>query len=212
MAILEEISEMVQRGKAKDVVALVNKALEEGLRAQDILDQGLLKGMGELGVRFKNNEVFVPEVLIAARALNQGSAVLKSKLAAEGAKAVGTVVLATVAGDLHDIGKNLVRMMMEGVGLTVVYLGVDVPDDKIVEAVKEHSPDIVALSALLTTTMDQQSSVIEALRTAGLRDKVKVMVGGAPVTQSFCDTIGADAYTPDASTAAEMAKSLALAH
>ncbi|MDR2296608.1 MAG: corrinoid protein [Clostridiales Family XIII bacterium] len=212
MAILEEISEMVQKGKAKDVVALVNKALDEGIRAQDILDLGLLKGMGELGVRFKNNEVFVPEVLIAARALNQGSAVLKSKLTEEGAKAVGTVVLATVAGDLHDIGKNLVRMMMEGVGLTVVDLGVDVPDDKIVEAVKEHSPDIVALSALLTTTMDQQGSVIKALQTAGLRDKVKVMIGGAPITQSFCDTIGADAYTPDASTAAEMAKSLALAN
>jgi 5-methyltetrahydrofolate--homocysteine methyltransferase len=212
MAILEEISEMVQRGKAKDVVALVNKALEENIAAQEILDKGLLKGMGELGVRFKNNEVFVPEVLIAARALNQGSAVLKSRLAAEGAKAVGTVVLATVAGDLHDIGKNLVRMMMEGVGLTVVDLGVDVPDDRIVEAVKEHKPDIVALSALLTTTMDQQSSVIKALQTAGLREKVKVMVGGAPVTQSFCDTIGADAYTPDASTAAETAKRLALAN
>ncbi|MDR2355613.1 MAG: corrinoid protein [Clostridiales Family XIII bacterium] len=212
MAILEEISEMVQKGKAKDVVALVNKALDEGFAAQEILDKGLLKGMGELGVRFKNNEVFVPEVLIAARALNQGSAVLKAKLVEEGAKTIGTVVLATVAGDLHDIGKNLVRMMMEGVGLTVIDLGVDVPDDKIVEAVKEHSPDIVALSALLTTTMDQQSSVIKALQTAGLRDKVKVMVGGAPVTQSFCDTIGADGYTPDASTAAEMAKSLALAN
>jgi 5-methyltetrahydrofolate--homocysteine methyltransferase len=212
MAILEEISEMVQRGKAKDVVALVNQALDEGIRAQEILDTGLLKGMSELGVRFKNNEVFVPEVLIAARALNQGSAVLKAKLVEEGAKAIGTVVLATVAGDLHDIGKNLVRMMMEGVGLTVVDLGVDVPDDKIVEAVKEHNPDIVALSALLTTTMDQQVSVIKALQTAGLRDKVKVMVGGAPITQSFCDKIGADAYTPDASSAAEIAKSLALAN
>jgi 5-methyltetrahydrofolate--homocysteine methyltransferase len=212
MAILEEISEMVQKGKAKDVVALVNKALDDGFRAQEILDQALLKGMSELGVRFKNNEVFVPEVLIAARALNQGSAVLKSKLVEEGAKAVGTVVLATVAGDLHDIGKNLVRMMMEGVGLTVVDLGVDVPDDKIVEAVKEHNPDIVALSALLTTTMDRQGSVIKALQTAGLREKVKVMVGGAPVTQNFCDRIGADAYTPDASSAAEVAKSLALAN
>ncbi|MDR1247389.1 MAG: corrinoid protein [Clostridiales Family XIII bacterium] len=212
MAILEEISEMVQKGKAKDVVALVNQALEQGLLAQEILDKGLLKGMSELGVRFKNNEVFVPEVLIAARALNQGSAVLKSKLVEEGAKTVGTVVLATVAGDLHDIGKNLVRMMMEGVGLTVVDLGVDVPDDKIVEAVKEHNPDIVALSALLTTTMAQQDSVIKALQTAGLRDKVKVMVGGAPITQSFCDKIGADAYTPDASSAAELAKSLALAN
>jgi 5-methyltetrahydrofolate--homocysteine methyltransferase len=212
MAILEEISEMVQKGKAKDVVALVNQALEQGHLAQEILDQGLLKGMSELGVRFKNNEVFVPEVLIAARALNQGSAVLKTKLVEEGSKAIGTVVLATVAGDLHDIGKNLVRMMMEGVGLTVVDLGVDVPDDKIVEAVKEHNPDIVALSALLTTTMSQQDSVIKALQTAGLRDKVKVMVGGAPITQSYCDKIGADAYTPDASSAAELAKSLALAN
>ncbi|MDR1573375.1 MAG: corrinoid protein [Clostridiales Family XIII bacterium] len=212
MAILDEISEMVQKGKAKDVVALVNRALDDGLSAQEILDRGLLKGMGELGVRFKNNEVFVPEVLIAARALNQGSAVLKPKLAEEGAKSVGTVVLATVAGDLHDIGKNLVRMMMEGVGLTVIDLGVDVPDDKIVEAVKEHNPNIVALSALLTTTMDQQGSVIKALQTAGLREKVKIMVGGAPITQGFCDTIGADAYSPDASTAAEVAKQLALAN
>jgi 5-methyltetrahydrofolate--homocysteine methyltransferase len=211
MAILDEISEMVQKGKAKDVTALVNKALEANIRAQDILDLGLLKGMSELGVRFKNNEVFVPEVLVAARALNQGSAALKSKLAEEGAKAIGTVVLATVSGDLHDIGKNLVRMMMEGAGLTVVDLGVDVPDDRIVEAVKEHKPDIVALSALLTTTMDRQGAVVKALQTAGLRDKVKVMVGGAPVTQSFCDRIGADAYTPDASSAAEVAKSFALA-
>ncbi|MDR2770559.1 MAG: corrinoid protein [Clostridiales Family XIII bacterium] len=208
MDILEEISEMVQRGKAKDVVILVNKALEECFAAQEILDKGLLKGMGELGVRFRNNEVFVPEVLIAARALNQGSAVLKSKLAEEDAKPIGTVVLATVAGDLHDIGKNLVRMMMEGVGLTVVDLGVDVSDDRIVEAVREYSPDIVALSALLTTTMDRQGSVIKALQTAGLRDKVKIMVGGAPVTQRFCETIGADAYSPDASSAAETAKSL----
>jgi 5-methyltetrahydrofolate--homocysteine methyltransferase len=212
MAILEEISGMVQKGKAKDVVSLVNQALEEGHSAQEILDKGLLKGMGELGVRFKNNEVFVPEVLVAARALNQGSAILKEKLVEEGAKAIGTVVIATVAGDLHDIGKNLVRMMMEGVGLTVIDLGVDVSDEKIVEAVKEHNPDIVALSALLTTTMDQQSSVIKALQEAGVRDKVKVMVGGAPITPSFCEAIGADSYTPDASTAAEVAKSLVLAN
>lgn len=207
MSILEQISTAVQHGKAKDVVELVQQGLDSGLTAQQILDEGLLKGMGILGVKFKNNEVFVPEVLIAARALNRGTELLKAKLVEEGVKPIGTVVIGTVKGDLHDIGKNLVKMMLEGAGFAVIDLGVDVPDEKFVEAVKEHKPQILALSALLTTTMNSQQTVIEALKAAGLRDQVKVMVGGAPVTQSFCDLIGADAYTPDAASAAEVAKS-----
>ena len=208
MSVLVELSEIVQKGKAKEVVELVNQALSEGISAQDILDQGLLKGMGELGVRFKNNEVFVPEVLVAARALNQGSAVLKEKLMEEGVEPIGKVVLATVAGDLHDIGKNLVKMMFEGAGFEVIDLGVDVADDKIVAAVIENKPEILALSALLTTTMDQLGSVVKAVEAAGIRDDVKIMVGGAPVSQSFCEKIGADYYALDASTAAEVAKTI----
>jgi 5-methyltetrahydrofolate--homocysteine methyltransferase len=205
--LLSALSTALQRGKAKDVEQLVNEAIEQGISAQEILDEGLLKGMGELGVKFKNNEVYVPEVLVAARALNKGTAILKTKLLDEGVQPIGTVVLGTVKGDLHDIGKNLVRMMMEGAGFRVIDLGVDVSEDKIIEAVKEHNPDIVALSALLTTTMNQQDVVVKALQAAGIRDKVKVMIGGAPVTQSFCDQIGADAYTSDAASAAEVAKS-----
>jgi len=206
MGKLEELSAALQKGKSKEVVQMVQEALDAGTNAQDILEKGLLAGMGELGTKFKNNEVYVPEILIAARALNRGMEVLKPRLVAEGVKAVGKVVICTVKGDLHDIGKNLVRMMMEGAGFEVIDLGVDVGADKIIEAVKEHSPDVVCLSALLTTTMGQQGEIVKALQSAGLRDKVKVMIGGAPVTQSYCDQIGADAYTPDAASAAEVAK------
>ena len=150
--------------------------------------------------------MFVPEVLIAARALNKGVELLKAKLIEEGVKPIGKVIIGTVKGDLHDIGKNLVKMMMEGAGFSVIDLGVDVSDESFVEAVKTHQPDILAMSALLTTTMNQMETVINALSSAGLRDKVKVMIGGAPITQSFCEQIGADAYTPDAASAAETAK------
>jgi len=207
MSLLEQISTAVQQGKAKDVVALVQEALDSGATAQQILDEGLLKGMSILGVKFENNEVFVPEVLIAARALNRGTELLKPRLVEEGVEPIGRVVIGTVKGDLHDIGKNLVKMMLEGAGFAVIDLGVDVSEEKFIEAVKEHKPQILALSALLTTTMNNQQTVIEALKAADLRNKVKVMVGGAPVTQSFCDLIGADAYAPDAASAAEVAKS-----
>ncbi|NLM79969.1 MAG: cobalamin-binding protein [Clostridiales bacterium] len=207
MSLLEQISTAVQQGKAKDVVALVQEALDSGTTAQQILDEGLLKGMSIIGVKFKNNEVFVPEVLIAARALNRGTELLKPRLVEEGVEPIGRVVIGTVKGDLHDIGKNLVKMMLEGAGFAVIDLGVDVSEEKFIEAVKEHKPQILALSALLTTTMNNQQTVIEALKAADLRNKVKVMVGGAPVTQSFCDLIGADAYAPDAASAAEVAKS-----
>lgn len=207
MARFEEISALLQRGKAKDLAALVSEELAEGVSPKEILTEGLIVGMGIVGTKFKNNEIFVPEVLIAARAMNAALAVLKPALADSGVEPVGTAIICTVKGDLHDIGKNLVKMMIEGTGIRVIDLGVDCSADKIVEAVKEYDADIVCLSALLTTTMLYQKDVIDALKAAGLRDKVKVMVGGAPVTQAFADEIGADAYTPDAASAAEKARS-----
>lgn len=207
MAKFEEISTLLQRGKAKDLAALVTEELAAGVAPKDILTEGLIAGMSIVGTKFKNNEIFVPEVLIAARAMNAALAVLKPALADSGVEPVGTAVICTVKGDLHDIGKNLVKMMIEGTGIRVIDLGVDCSAEKIVEAVKENNADIVCLSALLTTTMMYQKDIIDALKAAGLRDKVKVMVGGAPVTQAFADEIGADAYTPDAASAAEKARS-----
>ncbi len=207
MARFEEMSALLQRGKAKDLAALVTEELAAGTSPKDILTQGLIVGMGIVGEKFKNNEIFVPEVLIAARAMNAALAVLKPALAESGVEPVGTAVICTVKGDLHDIGKNLVKMMIEGTGIRVVDLGVDCDADKVVQAVKDNNADIVCLSSLLTTTMMYQKDIIEALKAAGLRDKVKVMVGGAPVTQAFADEIGADAYTPDAASAAEKARS-----
>ena len=202
MAILDEISLQLQEGKAKVVKQLVATAIEEGLSAQDILENGLLRGMGIIGEKFKNNEVFVPEVLVAARAMNMGVEVLKPLLQEEGVKSVGKVIIGTVKGDLHDIGKNLVRLMMEGKGLEVVDLGTDVLPETFVEAAIESDCQVICCSALLTTTMNVMKDVVEAVEKAGLRSKVKIMVGGAPITQSFCDQIGADSYTPDATTAA----------
>ena len=207
MAKFEEMSALLQRGKAKDLAALVTEELAAGTAAKDILTQGLIVGMGVVGEKFKNNEIFVPEVLIAARAMNAALVVLKPALAESGVEPVGTAVICTVKGDLHDIGKNLVKMMIEGTGIRVVDLGVDCDADKVVQAVKDNNADIVCLSSLLTTTMMYQKDIIEALKAAGIRDKVKVMVGGAPVTQAFADEIGADAYTPDAASAAEKARS-----
>jgi 5-methyltetrahydrofolate--homocysteine methyltransferase len=189
----QQVSELLQKGKAKDLAAL-------------ILNEGLIKGMNIVGQKFKNNEVFVPEVLIAARAMNAALAVLKPALASTGVKPIGKAIICTVKGDLHDIGKNLVKMMIEGAGIEVVDLGVDCTPEKIVEAVKEYTPDILCLSALLTTTMMAQKDTIDALAQAGVREKVKIMVGGAPVTQSFADEIGADAYAPDAASAAQVAR------
>ena len=207
MARFEEISALLQRGKAKDLAALVTEELAAGVNPKDIHNEGLIAGMGIVGTKFKNNEIFVPEVLIAARAMNAALAILKPALADSGVEPIGTAVICTVKGDLHDIGKNLVKMMIEGTGIKVVDLGVDCTAEKVVEAVKENDADIVCLSALLTTTMMYQKDIIDALKAAGLRDKVKVMIGGAPVTQAFADEIGADAYTPDAASAAEKARS-----
>ncbi|MDR1137501.1 MAG: corrinoid protein [Synergistaceae bacterium] len=203
--ILKEISENLQNGKAKVVVELVGKALADGLPAQKILDDGLLDGMGVIGTKFKANEVFVPEVLVAARAMNKGAEILKPALAAAGVKAKGKAVIGTVKGDLHDIGKNLVKMMMEGRGIEMIDLGVDVPANKFVDAAKENGVSIVCCSALLTTTMGEIKGVVDAFKESGSRDTVKIMVGGAPVTQAFCDQIGADRYAPDAASAADVA-------
>jgi 5-methyltetrahydrofolate--homocysteine methyltransferase len=202
-----EISELLQKGKAKDIITAVQNALTAGAPPAEILEKGLIEGMSVIGGKFKRGEVFVPEVLIAARAMNNASATLKPYLAEAGVKPVGKAIICTVKGDLHDIGKNLVKMMIEGRGIEVVDLGVDCGYEKIVEAVKNTDAKVVCLSALLTTTMMAQKDIIDALKTAGLRDKVKVMVGGAPVTQSFADEIGADAFTPDAASAAEVCRS-----
>ena len=205
MADFEKISLALQRGKAKDVTEMVQAAIDEGIDAETILNEGLMSGMGVIGEKFKNNEVYVPEVLIAARAMNMGAALLKPLLTEAGVEAKGKVVLGTVKGDLHDIGKNLVRMMMEGKGLEVIDLGTDVPAERFVEAAKENNVNIIACSALLTTTMTEMEKVVKAFENAGIRVQTKIMIGGAPVTQNFCDSIGADSYMPDAASAAEKA-------
>ncbi len=205
MSILMEISENLQRGKAKAVKQLVADAIDQGIEAKVILEEGLLSGMGIIGEKFKNNEVFVPEVLVAARAMNMGAALLKPLLAEEGVKANGKICIGTVKGDLHDIGKNLVKMMMEGKGLEVVDLGTDVAPETFVETAIKEDCDIICCSALLTTTMGVMEDVVKHATEAGIRDKVKIMVGGAPVTDTFCAQIGADAYTSDAASAADKA-------
>ena len=210
MSILQEISANLQKGSAKAVKELVQKALDEGISAKTVLEEGLLAGMSVIGEKFKNNEVYVPDVLIAARAMNAGTELLKPYLADSGVKAAGKVVLGTVKGDLHDIGKNLVRMMMEGKGLEVVDLGVDVPTEKFVEKAIEIGADIIACSALLTTTMTEMKNVVDAVNNSELKGKVKIMVGGAPITDAFCKSIGADYYAPDAASAADVAISICM--
>ena len=208
--ILTEISQYLQQGKAKDVKALVQKALDEHISPQDILNEGMIAGMQIIGAKFKKNEVFVPEVLIAARAMNAGLEVLRPVLIDSGVKPIGKAIICTVAGDLHDIGKNLVKMMFEGQGIECVDLGVDVNSLAIIEAVKAYQPNLVCLSALLATTMMEQKEIIKALNEAGLRNQVKVLVGGAPVTETFAQEIGADGYATDAASAAELAKGILL--
>ena len=202
---LQEISLQLQAGKAKIVKNLVQQAIDEGIPAQKILEEGLLAGMNVVGVKFKNNEVFVPEVLVAARAMNQGANLLKPLLMESGVKTNGKVCIGTVKGDLHDIGKNLVKMMMEGKGLEVIDLGTDVAPETYIQTAIEQNCQIICCSALLTTTMGVMADVVKAAEEAGIRDKVKIMIGGAPVTETFCCQVGADAYTPDATSAAEKA-------
>ena len=205
MEILREISENLQKGKAKVVKTLVEQAVAEGISPEKILNEGLLDGMNVVGEKFKNNEIYVPEVLVAARAMNMGSQILKPLLAAEGVKATGKVCIGTVQGDLHDIGKNLVKMMMEGKGLEVVDLGTDVAAETFVQTAIEQNCQVICCSALLTTTMSVMENVIKAAEAAGIRDKVKIMIGGAPVSEDYCKKIGADCYTVDAASAADAA-------
>ena len=205
MNILEEISANLQKGKAKIVKQLVQQAFDENIPAKQILEEGLLSGMDVIGEKFKNNEVFVPEVLVAARAMNMGAALLKPLLADGENTSAGKVCIGTVKGDLHDIGKNLVKMMMEGKGLEVIDLGTDVAPETYVETAIRENCQIICCSALLTTTMPVMGEVVKEAEKAGIRDKVKIMVGGAPVTEAFCEQIGADKYTSDAASAADAA-------
>ena len=200
-----ELNKMVETGKAKIVKQLVEAAIAEGADPKEILEQGLLPGMSVIGEKFKNNEVYVPEVLVAARAMTAGTTLLKSLLVSADVQAPGKAVIGTVKGDLHDIGKNLVKMMLEGKGITVIDLGTDVSAEQFVNAAIENEAQIICCSALLTTTMSEMEEVVKEATAKGIREKVFIMVGGAPITQEFCDKIGADCYTSDAAAAAEAA-------
>jgi 5-methyltetrahydrofolate--homocysteine methyltransferase len=206
--ILQSMFDAVVDGKKADVEALVAKAVEAKVDPGEILHGGLVAAMTEVGRRFEAGEYYVPEMLIAARAMQSGLSILRPLLVASGVKTAGKVVMGTVRGDLHDIGKNLVAMMFEGAGYEVVDLGTDVAPEKFAAAVREHKPQLVGMSALLTTTMQNMKSTIEAIEDMGLRDKVKVMVGGAPLTEAFAKEVGADGYAPDASRAVALAKKL----
>jgi corrinoid protein of di/trimethylamine methyltransferase len=206
MALIQEISEFLQKGRAKNVKALVQQALDEGMDPKVILNEGLLDGMMIIGGKFKRNEIFVPEVLVAARALNAGLNILEPKLVEIGNEPIGRAVIGTVKGDLHDIGKNLVAMMLKGAGFEVYDAGVDVTPEAFIEKAEETNADIICMSALLTTTMINMGELVEELKNRNLREKYIVMVGGAPVNESFAEQIGADYYTPDAATAAEVAR------
>jgi 5-methyltetrahydrofolate--homocysteine methyltransferase len=208
MADLQGIAEAVIRGDRDAVGSMTQAAVDEGVSPEQIINEGLIAGMGVVGTKFKANEFYVPEVLIAARAMHAGMNIIKPLLAESGVQPRGTIAIGTVKGDLHDIGKNLVAMMMEGGGFEVIDLEVDVAPEKFVESVKDKGAQVIALSALLTTTMPSMKDTIEALKEAGVRDSVKVMIGGAPVTQNYSDEIGADGYAPDAASAVDKANEL----
>lgn len=205
MEILNEICTLLQQGRAPKVKELITEALDMGINAQEILEKALLPGMSVIGEKFKNNEIFVPEVLIAARAMNAGTEILKPHLVSDGVKSKGVAVIGTVKGDLHDIGKNLVKLMLEGKGLEVIDHGVDVAPETFIEKATEHNADIICCSALLTTTMAEMKNVVDKVKESPIAGKVKVMIGGAPVSQSFCESIGADYYTADAASASDVA-------
>ena len=207
--ILERITSTLYEGGDVEVAELVQQALDQGMEPNEILQGGLIVGMDEVGRDFKAGELFVPEVLIAARAMHAGMGILRPLLSEAEAAGAGKYVIGTVKGDLHDIGKNLVKMMLEGAGFETIDLGTDVEAGVFVDAVREHRPALLGMSALLTTTMVQMRGTVEALEEAGLRDSVKIMVGGAPVTAAFAKEIGADAYSPDAASAVDVARTLA---
>jgi 5-methyltetrahydrofolate--homocysteine methyltransferase len=206
--VLEVIQKDLYSGKLDGVKKSVKKALEEGLSAQEVLAKGLLAGMDKVGKDFKVGDLFIPEVLMCAKAMHAGLDILKPLLVGLGTVLQGKVVIGTVAGDLHDIGKNLVRMMLEGAGFEIIDLGVSVSPEKFIEAVKANEAQLIGMSALLTTTMPAMKLTIEGLKKAGIRENVKVLVGGAPVTASFAESIGADAYAPDAASAVDVAREL----
>ncbi|MBA7498018.1 Methionine synthase [subsurface metagenome] len=208
MVELKELQGALFRGDILKVKEITQRALWEKIEPKEILEQGLIKGMKVVGIKFKNNEIFLPEVLLASQAMYGGLELLQPELIESGVKAVGKVIIGTAKGDLHDIGKNLVAMMLRGGGFEVIDLGINVPPEKFLKASQEHQPDIVGISALLTTTMIGMKDVITIFKKAGLRNKIKVMVGGAPVTQEFADEIGAEGYAPDAASAVEKAKEL----
>ena len=210
MSTIQEINMLIQQGRGKRVCELIQTALDDDISPKEILQDAMLPAMSSVGEKFKNNEVFVPEVLVAARAMNMGMALLKPHMADCGIEPIGTAVIGTVRGDMHDIGKNLVKMMIEGKGLRVVDLGVDVSPERFLEAAEENHADIICCSALLTTTMTEIKNVLAYLKEKGVRDQYKVMIGGAPISQSYCDAIGADCYTPDAASAADTAAAICL--
>ncbi|NIM57508.1 MAG: cobalamin-binding protein [Candidatus Aminicenantes bacterium] len=208
MNIFEQIADEVQQGNSDSVEVLTKKALAEEISAEDILNNGLVAGMNIVSEKFKNNEIFIPEVLISAKSMYSGLGIIKPLLAESNVKSKGKVVIGTVKGDLHDIGKNIVAMLLQGAGFDVIDLGADVPKEKFLEFVKKERADIVGMSALLTTTMIYMKETIDLLKNAGLRENVKVIIGGAPVTESYADQIDADGYAPDAASAVDLTKKL----
>jgi len=208
MTTVQEICECLIKGQAPKVKELVQRAVAEGVTPETILSEGMIAGMNTIGERFKKNEVYVPEVLIAARAMHAGMSVLKPLLVAAGVQPLGKVVMGTVKGDLHDIGKNLVCMMLEGAGFQVVDCGIDCTPEKFIKAAQDNGATIIGMSALLTTTMPAMKSVVDTLAQSGLKGKIKTMIGGAPITQRYADEIGADGYAPDAASAVDIAKQL----
>ena len=208
MELLQDIANAIISGKAPDTEKLVQQAIDSNVPVKDILNQGLIGAMDVVGQKFKNNEFYVPEVLIAARAMKTGMKLLKPLLAESGVEPIGKLALGTVKGDLHDIGKNLVAMMLEGAGFEIIDLGVDVPPEKFISAIKENNAKVIGMSALLTTTMLNMKTTIEALKNDGIRDSVKIVIGGAPVTQSYADEIEADGYAADAASAVSEVKRL----
>jgi len=208
MALMDDLCQNILIGNASKTEEITNAALAAGLMPAEILSNGLIAGMNQVGIKFKNNEYYVPEVLIAARAMKAGMKILRPKLAETGVQPEGRMVIGTVKGDLHDIGKNLVAMMMEGAGFEVIDLGVDVAPEKFLTAVRDHQAQVIGLSALLTTTMMNMKDTVAALHSGGLRDRVKVIIGGAPVTPSFAEEIGADGYSADAASAVDLVKKL----
>jgi len=208
LAILEDLAAVVIKGDADAAKSLTEEAVSQNTSAEDILNMGLVAGMNVISGRFKNNEIFIPEVLVAARAMKAGMLIIRPLLAEASVESLGKIIIGTCGGDLHDIGKNIVAMLLEGAGFEVIALGADVPKEKFIESAKKENPDVLGMSALLTTTMGFMKDMVEALEEAGLKDKIKVIVGGAPITQSYADEIRADGYAPDAASAVDLVKSV----